>query len=162
MMESICDLGNDDILRACSAILEVLSADDEMVGIYITQTNYLRRHSRNCLSKPIIVNGGSHLIHALKCSVLRDDVMFTPIYAVADPRERGSAFVLVMDENNRYKLYNRVSKIGALLFPLRSKGVKLRSDGDSNAQSKERIRGQTSSRQKQKKRSVSSILHRTR
>ena len=126
MMESICDLGNDDVVRVCSAIFEVLGADDVLRTINLTQTNYLKKPARKCSNKFVTVDDNVLRMNALKCLILQEDFVTSPIHIVADPRERGSAFVI----SGESQVYARITKIGGLLHPLGPKEVQLRSDSN--------------------------------
>ena len=156
MMESICRLGSEDIFRLCSAIFDVLSTGDSL-KMLITQTNFVRKTSSKCLKKYVIAdNGELQKVNALKCSIEKEDEDITPIYALADPRERGSAFVLNTNEMGDLKLHARVIKIGALLYPFGPKEVKLHTDpineSPSTAQFRGSITGRASGSDKRRKR----------
>ena len=127
MMESVCDLGTDDVMRLCSAIFDAVDVRANLKN-YLTGANYLPRHPRRCLVKNVVVRDKLKTTNALRCSILHRETTLTLFYALADTREKGAIFVFTEDSKGRLVLYVRVAKIGALLSPMGPKEVKLQKD----------------------------------
>lgn len=122
-MTSVCNLAVDDRLRLCSAVFDGLSKKG---SLEIDRINYLTSY-RPCVPREVRENGQFIAkTTILPCGTTKDPAKhgvatLSPLYVLADSRERGAAFAFLPVGDGLSVEFNvRVIKIGALLYPLKS------------------------------------------